>query len=283
MSSTGVGVVRGSDHGWLWVGYLLAGVLLAVAALSFAFSRPALAAELSRTPDANTLGTNGRVSAILKVDNRIYLGGSFTQVTRPDGTTVTRNRLAAIDANTGQLVENWAPRANGKVLALAASPDGRRIYAGGEFTTVSGASHLRLAAIGGANDPNDGRVDNSWSPDADLAVRSLAVSGNGNVYLGGDFTAVNGTPRSHLALVNAAGVLDTNWNPNVTGVTVRTLAFSPLGDLLYAGGDFSRVSGEPRSNLAALDPVSGAGGGWSPNPARPLFDLAVDGARVYTV
>ena len=43
---------------------------------------------------------NGRVWDILRVGDRIYLAGSFTQLTNTDGTTVARNNLAAIDANT---------------------------------------------------------------------------------------------------------------------------------------------------------------------------------------
>lgn len=95
---------------------------------------PALA-DLPQAPDRSAQA-NGRVSAILRVGDTVYLGGSFTQLTNPDGTTVARNYLAAIDANTGQ-VTGWNPDANGNVRSVALSSDGSRLYVGGDFTSVA--------------------------------------------------------------------------------------------------------------------------------------------------
>lgn len=85
----------------------------------------ALAAALSSSPDPRTLQTDGAVRTILRVGSKIYIGGSFTSVAGKP-----RSNLAAINANTGRLT-GWAPKANGQVRALAASPNGTRIYAGG--------------------------------------------------------------------------------------------------------------------------------------------------------
>ena len=56
-------------------------------------------AALSATPDL-TWGTNGKVNAILRVGNTIYLGGDFTalQDTVTD-VTVPRAYVGAIDAS----------------------------------------------------------------------------------------------------------------------------------------------------------------------------------------
>ena len=40
----------------------------------------ALAAALSSQPDAHTVQTDGTVWAILRVGDRVYIGGSFTSV-----------------------------------------------------------------------------------------------------------------------------------------------------------------------------------------------------------
>src|SRR5688572_2530903 len=99
------------------------------------------AAMPSEAPD-KTWATNGRVSAIVQVGNVVYVGGSFTEVRENGGAgpgMLPRSNLAAFNATTGAPT-GWAPSANAEVLALAASPDGSRIYAGGRFTSVSGLS-----------------------------------------------------------------------------------------------------------------------------------------------
>jgi hypothetical protein len=120
------------------------GVLLAASGVALA------ATKVSGTPDAGTVQTDGRVSAIVAMGDRVYLGGYFTHVNG-----VARNHLAAIDATTGQLTP-WDPNANDAVLALAISSDGTRLYAGGIFTSVGGAVRNRLAAFSTAT---AGQVD----------------------------------------------------------------------------------------------------------------------------
>jgi hypothetical protein len=192
---------------------------------------PSLAsAELNTVPDAGTVHTDGQVNTILVVGDRIYLGGTFTTVNG-----VSRSRLAAIDASTGELTD-WAPRASTVVRALAASPDGSRIYVGGDFRSVSGVEGLgRLAAI----DASSGAVDQTWKPQADAAVRALATLGS-RVYIGGDFTTVGGQIRTRLASVDAmTGELDPEWHPTSNG-KVRTLLPSSDGSSIYVGGGFYR-------------------------------------------
>jgi hypothetical protein len=50
--------------------------------------------------------------------NTIYVGGHFTHATGLDGRTVTRNRVAPVDAGSGALLP-WNPNANRPVYALA--------------------------------------------------------------------------------------------------------------------------------------------------------------------
>ena|SRR5919112_282049 len=232
------------------------------------------ATTVSGIPDAGTVQTDGRVTAVVASGGRVYFAGSFTHV---DG--VLRNRLAAVDASTGQLT-SWDPNANDAVQALAVSSDGTRVYAGGPFTSVGGATRNRLAAIDAAS----GAVDPSWTPRANEAVRTIAVSGN-RVYVGGRFTAVNGQARTRLAMVDATtGALDPTFAPSVND-WVRTLAVSADGTRLYAGGEFTTVNGLSRPYLAALSPATGApDGAWTrpTTPNGPVFDLQESGGRLYS-
>ena len=117
-------------------------LLLAAAtaiALTVSLGGPA-GAVVSSSPDWGGTAqcqTNGRVNAVVYLGGTVYLGGSFTQV---DGQT--RNRLAACDAATGNLLP-WNPNANGVVRALKVSPAGTRVYVGGDFSAVGGAARAR--------------------------------------------------------------------------------------------------------------------------------------------
>ena len=248
---------------------LLSASLLATVLLA---SGVALAA-VSAAPDSGTVNTDGRVKAVLAMGDRVYLGGSFTHV---DG--VPRNRLAAVDATTGQLTD-WNPNANGAVFSLAATPDGSRVYAGGNFTEVGGATHRRLVSL----DAQTGAVNTAFKIGLGASVRAIAVSG-GSVYIGGDFTSAKGQTRHRLALVDATtAALDQAWAPSADK-SVWALALSSDHSRLYAGGAFGSISGEPRRYLAGLD-ASGSGAiVWRPllDPNGRVYDLAPSGQAVYS-
>ncbi|HUW60113.1 MAG TPA: hypothetical protein VMZ06_03825, partial [Candidatus Bathyarchaeia archaeon] len=81
-------------------------------------------------PDAG--GIMSFVDALAISDTTIYAAGPFTSMGGQP-----RNRIAAIDAATGQ-VTDWNPGADKSVEALAVSDDGATVYAGGNFTNVGG-------------------------------------------------------------------------------------------------------------------------------------------------
>jgi hypothetical protein len=183
---------------------------------------PALAVVRS-VPDASTAQTDGRVSAILRVGDKVYMAGSFQHVNG-----VERKRFAAVDAETGALTD-WNPAANAPVFALAASPDGTRIYAGGEFTRSNADDRGRLVAL----DAVTGQTIEGWNATANATVHSIAVSGD-RVYLGGAFTDVNGMQRGRLAMVDGSdGSVAPNWRPYTNGAVRKVAVY---GNRLYAGG-----------------------------------------------
>src|SRR5215207_7034997 len=157
---------------------------------------------------------------------------------------------------------------------------GDTVYLGGAFTSVNGIARGHVVAISAST----GRVRKEWKANADLPVYSLATWGR-RVYLGGEFRKVNGRNRLHLAAVcRGEGKLYANWTPTTKGI-VRTLALSPNKRRLYAGGNYSEISGKRRPNLAALHPATGAAKDWTPNPRvdndYQVFDLAVSNKAVY--
>ncbi len=251
-------------RGLLTVGTVL--VTLLIGALG-----PALAATFSTTPMASWI-PNNTVYAMAQSGDVVYLGGSFTALKSPTGKpTVTRNHLAAVDASTGQLLA-WDPNVNGTVRSLAVGPDGT-VYAGGDFTTVAGATANRLEALTPTGAPVPG-----WSASAPNTVRDLLVVG-GSLYAGGSFGNMSGSPRNAVAKLSlATGAVDKAFNAHVAGGKVRALASSPDGSTLLLGGLFTTLSGQSRPFLGSVRASTGAVTSWAPQPlctSCNILDIAV--------
>ena len=260
-------------------------LLLATTATALILASGMALAALGNAADPGTVGANGRVWDILRAGDTVYLAGAFTQITNPDGTTVARNNLAAIDAETGQLTA-WNPSATNpaspstsSVRSVALSSDRSRLFVGGTFTRVGGQARARLAAV----DPGTGAVDPNWKASADRTVHALASSG-GKLYLGGDFLTVAGQARGQLAAVEqATGALDPGWAPRAhradtnTKDYVQALDVSENGTRVYAGGFFNSISGTKTGFLAALtsaeDPLA-------PGSLAPGFRQQLGGEQV---
>src|SRR5262245_21799509 len=74
------------------------------------------------------------------VGNTVYVTGQFTQA-RPGGVavggagSVTRRNLLAYNITTGNLITSFSHSLNAEGLSITASPNGSRVYVGGNFTT----------------------------------------------------------------------------------------------------------------------------------------------------
>jgi hypothetical protein len=246
--------------------------------------------------DANT-GKAGRVLAVAVSGGLLYLGGDFAGLSPPDSkdmsAVVRRDHLAAV-GNGGTMLADWNPAADDEVQALLASPDGRRIYAGGMFHHIGGKPAVRLAAI----DAVTGVLDPSFTPPRlDGVVRALGLSPDGKVlYVGGDFgqlTAADGTvaDRPHLAALDAATGSLIPWLPprdaggryyGHTGTPdksrpggVYAIAPSADGTTVHIGGTFLSFGGH--SGLVSLDAATGQPTPWQAKIDRPVFGLTRGG------
>src|SRR5215204_1892725 len=152
---------------------------------------------------------------------------------------------------------------NGKVYASALSGDGKVLYIGGAFTEVRQKSGISLKVSNlAAINVKTGAAIRTWRPKVsggDAVVHSLAVK-NGKVYIGGNFTAVEGKLRKNLAAVGTytKAVVLSPFAPQVGGATSHVFALEAGDRKLYAGGAFSKVNGVPRKNLAAFSLKTGA-------------------------
>ncbi|MCU1574745.1 MAG: hypothetical protein JWO93_2827, partial [Micrococcaceae bacterium] len=219
-----------------------------------------------------TVQIDGVVWQQIVVGNTVYVAGSFTTA-RPAGSapgvnTVPRNNILAYDIRTGVLINSFAPNLNGQALSLAASPDGSRIYVGGSFTSVNGATVWRIAAL----DATTGNLLTNFVPKMDASVRAITVT-NDTVYVGGLFTGVGGVARSRLAAFSPTDGSLKPWAPVANIGQVNALALSPDGTKMVIGGSFTTLNGSnrPGYGLGAVDATTGA------NLPFPINDIVRNG------
>ena len=227
-------------------------------------------------PDGNPArpGARNAVYALTVVDGVVYIGGRFSEVNGHP-----RDRLAALDAGTGELLA-WNPGANDSVESLL-HVDGR-LYAAGMFTEAGGQSRERLAAF----DLASGDLL-AWNPQVDDRVMHLAHD-DGRLYAGGRFGHVGSETRQGLAAFDLpAGTLSdwypdihTVWEPYSTSLLVTSLA---AADGKVYSGWFSAERGDTyksKSSLFAFDADANLLD-WSPRSSDGASALAVSDNRIY--
>jgi len=149
---------------------------------------------------------------------------------------------------------------------------GSRVYIGGSFSfTYNNTTYNNLIAFDLPWDTQaPPTVVTGFRPQPNGSVRALATDGQ-KLYIGGDFTTINGTSRRRLAAVNVdSGAVDATFTARICctgncsetscagGTGVRALAITPDGGALVIGGNFAGVKDIPRTNIAAVDKTSGA-------------------------
>src|SRR5205823_251641 len=73
---------------------------------------------------------NGSINVVVvQPDGKILLGGAFTTLSPNGGASVTRNRIARLNAD-GTLDTAFNPNANGNVRSIAVQADGKILVAG---------------------------------------------------------------------------------------------------------------------------------------------------------
>ncbi|MDE9364319.1 PKD domain-containing protein [Luteipulveratus sp. YIM 133132] len=251
---------------------------------------PPVQQRSASTVTADSLPTaqigNGVVWTQLIAGDTVYAGGEFSTA-RPPGAAagtseVSRNNLLAYSLSTGQLLP-FNPSMNSKVYALALSPDKKRLYVGGAFTTVGGVWRSRIAAF----DTATGALISSFAPEVGYNVKSI-VATNDTVYVGGLFTSVAGNQRMHLAAFQASDGALLTWAPS-TDLNVQAMSLTPDGSKLVLAGNFSTINGIRATGLGAVDARTGAVVPWKANQTLSntgdtagFLSMRTDGTYMYS-
>lgn len=145
----------------------------------------------------------------------VYAVGEFTTV---NGGLVPRLRAAAFDESSG-LATAWDPSLSSRGMTL--SLNGSTMIIGGTFANVNGGASVRdsLAEVnlsdGIATSTNFGIIGN---------YVSSATIANGELYVGGNFTAFNSEPRLYFAYRAVPGGPTPTPSPTWTRTPTATLS-----------------------------------------------------------
>jgi hypothetical protein len=183
---------------------------------------------------------DGTIESLFVDGTRVYIGGSFTMLG-----SLTRNRLAAVDATTGSALANFAPSVDDTIYRVDVQD--AVVYFGGRFQSVDGMTRANAAAVRGfsGNSSPESPLLLAWNPGVSGPIYDLDAFG-ANVYLAGGFGSVGGSSRPGIAMVNAdpADASLGTWRPtDVSGGSISVIDTSHdavlFGGLLYDADNIS--------------------------------------------
>ncbi len=167
---------------------------------------------------------------------------------------------------------------------------GDTVYVVGQFTQARpagsplGANETARSNVLAYN-ITTGELIPGFVANTNAQVKSVTVSpDHSRVYIGGQFTTVNGTTRYRIAALNpTTGALITGFNA-VTDSTVNAIVATD--STVYAGGIFNGAgvgAATPRSKLAAFTAATGALTGWAPTASATVKTMLMspDGSRLF--
>ena len=245
-----------------------------------------------RVTQFNPPAFNGRIHDMALRNGKLYLSGRFTTVGGQAHTL-----FAAVDPVTGALDPNVKatfadPRSGGALSILASdiSPDGSKLVAIGNFTTVNGVGRYQIAMLDLTTSPislanwSTTRYGDGCSRSFQSYMRDIDISPDGS-YFAVVTTGAYASPTSPYLCDTVA-----RWELGATGSGLQpTWAEYPGGDTItevaitdtavYAGGHYSYMNNPyigdsiaagavPREALSAHDPRSGVVLSWNPGRTR---------------
>lgn len=184
-------------------------------------------------------GVGGKIT--VSADGKIYISDTFIQSYQGSsflGYIARLTPTGALDptfTSPSFSIGVSSTNPNGFVFG----PSGE-IYVYGGFDAVSGVARNRIARLrsNGQVDPdfNPGAGPNNW-------VYAITVLRSGQLVIGGDFTAYNGTTVGHIARLNLNGTLDTTFATG-SGFAQQVGFVAELpGNTLFVGSAFNTYKG----------------------------------------
>lgn len=260
----GVWDIHNADDGYIYIGgnFSQVGGAAAQGIARFDPVSETWEALIDPSPTLVTVGqengpTNGRVFAIQKIGDLVYVGGEFTGPSRsPADEKYIRsyNVVSKKWAKVGGTLDS-------DVRALTVAPNGDLIAGGGFEGTLSRWNGTAWTTISGGARQNEGGG----------IVREVKYAADGTLYIAGDFDRVG--EAAGITTRDVAAIKDGVWNPLAGGFDdtyiqsngttfnsdgVYDLAVGTDGKV-YASGDFDASNGRTVTNLRHIAMWDGTG------------------------
>ena len=165
----------------------------------------------------------------------VLAAGDFTNIaTTSDGlnyvSSDARHHLAAFVTDTFGTLTPFAPNVSHRPRTLLVT--GNTLYIGGSFSKVASQPRVGLAAVALPT----GALT-AWAPQAAGGVDQLALLGDGNIAIAGEFTSVSdgtlSTTTPYLAVVTPGGTLA--WTAASPAPAAKGLCVTTDGETLFMG------------------------------------------------
>lgn len=230
---------------------------------------------------------NEQARDVLVIGDVVYVGGDFKRIVRPNSSESRAVKyLAAFDRNTGLPIKGFDLKLNGRVKTLAASPDDKTLYIGGNFTKVGEENRRFFAAIdissGSARLAGFRLQAGKKLIAPNRSIEEIAIDNTNNrLYIGGSFTKFGdvGDHAYAAAFDISSGQIVKRFKPKPNK---RVTALIPGGrEGLWIGGEFKKIRDVEAIGLALVEHDTGELKKSSPKVKYPVIDLAATSSQLF--
>ena len=204
------------------------------------------------------LGQVNEATLTILFDDKVVAGGQAPGQ-QPAGAvdrSWNQDHYAYSTPNPYMEAPGTTPGDDGTVYAVAVQPDGNAIIAG-SFVSYDNAPYNRILRVTASGYPDTTFQGNSSTTGnnsgANNYIAAVALQPDGNILIGGNFTAFNGYNRHYVARLNTDGSVDPAFNPGLgANGQVWAMALQTNGQIII-GGEFTSYNGTNVNGVARLN------------------------------
>lgn len=174
-------------------------------------------------------GPNGIVRRIqTQPDGKLIVSGAFTTFNG-----FVRNSIVRLDTD-GSVDESFTVISDATLLNVCDIQSDMRILVCGNFTTINGVARKQVARL-----ESTGAVDLSFDFGTGVPaggfIRVITVLSDGKMFIGGNFSSVNGTAREGIARLNSDGSVDSTYTYGISVSFVIDIRVDATGRVVVTG------------------------------------------------
>lgn len=202
---------------------------------------------------ATNIGTsadNPVEDLVLLSDGSIIIVGSFSSFNGNPASGICKvNSNGVFDT---AFATNVGTGFNGAAYSIKQYLNTNSVVIGGAFSTYNGVASQRVIKI-----TSTGTIAPAWNNTNTInnTVYVVEVQSNGKIFIGGDFTTVNGNPSDSLIRITSNGGPDVffQFTPTFSpGEYIYALSYNSTTTAIFVGGIFSLCNNISVGNIAAL-------------------------------